>query len=186
MATRLGARALHIGHLAGTLEAGKRADLILVDLDRLHNSPKFTHDPNAVYSQLVYAAHGPDVTDVMVNGRWLMREQKLLTVDERDLLLAAGDYAKRIDHFLIQREGSVLQKLIAIGGAVEEESFEVQVKAHVDGDAEVLAALRREELTIIRTRAFHQYDTYFLFDDAPEEIIRYREDEFLDLSLIHI
>jgi 5-methylthioadenosine/S-adenosylhomocysteine deaminase len=53
MATRLGAQAMHLGALTGSLEAGKRADLILVDLDRLHNSPKFTHDPNAVYSQLV-------------------------------------------------------------------------------------------------------------------------------------
>ncbi|MBP7690917.1 MAG: amidohydrolase [Anaerolineales bacterium] len=180
MATRLGARALHIGHLAGTLEAGKRADLILVDLDRLHNSPKFTHDPNAVYSQLVYAAHGPDVTDVMVNGRWLMREQKLLTVDERDLLLAAGDYAKRIDHFLIQREGSVLQKLIAIGGAVEEESFEVQVKAHLPAAEPVLSVLESKQVTVIRRRHYHEYDNYFLFADPAQGRLRFREDEFLD------
>lgn len=180
MGTRLGARALHIGHLTGTIEAGKRADLILVDLSPLHNAPAFLRDPNAIYSRIVYAAKSTDVTDVMCNGAWLMQDRRLLTLNQESLLQAAGDYAKRIDAFLMHREGSLLQKLIAIGGAVEEESFEVQVKAHVDGDAEVLAALRREELTIIRTRAFHQYDTYFLFDDAPEEIIRYREDEFLD------
>jgi 5-methylthioadenosine/S-adenosylhomocysteine deaminase len=180
MATRLGARALHIGHLTGTLEPGKRADLILVDLDRLHNSPKFTHDPSAVYSQLVYAAHATDVTDVMVNGRWLMREQKLLTVDERDLLLAAQDYAKRIDHFLIKREGSVLQKLIAIGGAVEEESFEVQVKAHLSSDEQALRVLAGKEVTVIRRRHYHEYDNYFFFADPAQGRLRYREDEFLD------
>lgn len=180
MATRLGAKALHIGHLTGTLEAGKRADLILVDLARLHNSPKFTHDPNAVYSQLVYAAHATDVTDVMCNGRWLMRDQRLLTVDEQALLTAAGDYAKRIDHFLIQREGSVLQKLIAIGGAVEEESFEVQVKAHLTDEAQVLRAITSKEFTVIRARHYHEYDAYFFFTDPAQGRLRYREDEFLD------
>lgn len=180
MATRLGARAMHLGHLTGSLEAGKRADLIVVDLDRLHNSPKFTHHPDTVYSQLVYAAHATDVTDVMVDGRWLMRGQQLLTVDERNLLLAAGDYARRIDRFLVQREGSVLQKLIAIGGAVEEESFEVQAKAHLPNDEAVLRVLASGEVTVIRERHYHEYDNYFLFADPAQGRLRYREDEFLD------
>ncbi len=180
MATRLGARALHIGGLTGSLEPGKRADLILVDLSPLHNSPKFTHDPNAVYSQLIYAAHATDVTDVMCNGRWLMRDRRLLTVDEAALLLAAGDYARRIDHFLIQREGSVLQKLIAIGGAVEEESFEVQVKAHLPSEDQVLRVIQGKEITVIRQRRYHEYDVYFLFADPAQGRLRYREDEFLD------
>ena len=57
-----------------------------------------------------------------------MRDHRLLTLDEPNLMLAAGDYARQIDIFLIQREESVLQKLIAIGGAVEDESFEVQAQ----------------------------------------------------------
>jgi 5-methylthioadenosine/S-adenosylhomocysteine deaminase len=180
MATRLGARALHLGHLTGTLEAGKRADLILVDIARLHNSPKFTHDPNAVYSQIVYAAKSTDVTDVMCNGQWLMRDRRLLTVNEDDLLLAANDYARRMDYFLIQREGSVLQKLIAIGGAVEEESFEVQVKAHLPAEDQVLRVIQSKEITIIRQRHYHEFDSYFLFADPAQGRLRYREDEFLD------
>lgn len=180
LATRLGAQALHIGQLTGSLEAGKRADLILIDLRRPHNLPHFTHDPDAVYSQIVYAAKSSDVTDVMCNGRWLMRAGELLTVDEKNLLLAAEGYARRIDHFLIQREESVLQKLIAIGGAQEEESFEVQVKVRLPTDAEVLKVIASKALTVIRERHYHEYDAYFFFSDPAQGRLRYREDEFLD------
>jgi len=180
MATRLGARAMHIGHLTGSLEPGKRADLILVDLQPVHNSPAFTRDPNGVYSQIVYAAKSTDVTDVMCNGQWLMRDRRLLTVDEPNLRMAARDYAKEIDLFLIHREESLLQKLIAIGGAVEGESFEAQVKARVATPDQVLAVLNGEAMTVIRSRHYHEYDTYFLFDDPAQSRLRYREDEFLD------
>jgi 5-methylthioadenosine/S-adenosylhomocysteine deaminase len=180
MATRLGARALHLGHLTGTLEPGKRADLIVLDLDRLHNTPSFTRDPNSIYSQIVYAAKSTDVSDVLCNGQWLMRDRKLLTVDEAALRLAARDYAKKIDVFLIRREGSVLQKLIAIGGAVEEESFEVQVKARVASAEQVSNVLKSDAITLIRERHYHEYDSYFLFDDPTQGRLRYREDDFLD------
>ena len=85
MATRIGARAIHMGDLTGSLEPGKRADLIVFDLDRIHNAPRFERDPNAVYSQLVYAAKSTDIVDVMCDGRWLMRDRRLLTLDEEDL-----------------------------------------------------------------------------------------------------
>ena len=85
MATRIGARAIHLGDLTGSLEPGKRADLIVFDLDQTHNVPRFERDPNAVYSQLVYAAKSTDVVDVMCDGRWLMRDRRLLTLDEEDL-----------------------------------------------------------------------------------------------------
>ena len=60
MATRLGAQAMHIGHLTGSLERGKRADLILIDVNPLHNSPRFRHDPNGSYAQIVYASKATD------------------------------------------------------------------------------------------------------------------------------
>ena len=123
MATRLGANAIHIGHLTGSLEPGKRADLIFVDINTLHNSPRFHRDPDGIYAQLVYAAKSTDVTDVMVNGKWLMQDRQLLAINELDLLEHAAEYAHRVDNFLIQREASVLSKLIAIGGASEAESF---------------------------------------------------------------
>src|SRR3989454_8744519 len=126
MATRFGAAAMHMDHLTGSLEAGKRADLIVVDLSPVHNVPAFARDPNAVYAQIVYAAKSTDVVDVMCNGRWLMRDRALLTLDEAALRAAADDMARRIDAFLIQREQSVLQKLIAIGGGAEQGRFQGQ------------------------------------------------------------
>ncbi len=179
MATRLGANALHIGHLTGSLEPGKRADLAVVNLETLHNFPRFTRDPNAIYSQLVYAAHSHDVTDVMCNGKWLMNDRKLLTVDEAAIRTAAADYAKRIDTFLIKREKSILRKLVAIGGVTQEESFEVQVKAQIDDPQKVLDGLKSEAVTIIRKAHYHEYDTYFVFRSDADQI-RYREDEFID------
>jgi 5-methylthioadenosine/S-adenosylhomocysteine deaminase len=180
MATRIGARALHLGEVTGSIEAGKRADLIAVDLDRAHVEPRFNRDPDAVYSQIVYAAKSTDVADVMVNGRWLMRDRRLLTIDEDSVRAAVRDVATRIDAFLIAREQSVLQKLIAIGGVAEQESFEVQVKARVPSADAVLKALAGDEITIIRAVHYHEYDTYFFFEDAAQGRLRYREDEFLD------
>ncbi len=180
LATRHGARAMHLGSVTGSLEAGKRADLIVIDLDRLHNVPRFRRDPSAVYSQLVYAAKSTDVVDVMCDGRWLMRDRRLLTLDEQSLQVDARDMARRIDVFLIQREQSVLQKLIAIGGAAEQESFEVQVKARLSSPDAALRALASDAITVIRAVHYHQYDTYFFFDDPAEGSLRYREDEFLD------
>src|SRR5918994_1074463 len=180
MATRIGARAIHLGGIIGSLEAGKRADLIVVDLDQTHNEPRFGRDPASVYSQIVYAAKAADVVDVMCNGRWLMRERRLLTLNEEEIRAAARDVAKRIDAFLIQREQSVLQKLIAIGGAAEQESFEVQVKARIPSADTVLRALDDGEITVIRAAHYHQYDTYYFFDDPAQGRLRYREDEILD------
>jgi len=180
MATRIGARALHLGHVTGSLEPGKRADLIVVDLNGIHAVPEYTRDPNAVYSRLVYAGKSTDVVDVMCNGRWLMRDRRLLTLDEDALRAAARDVARRIDAFLIPREQSILQKLIAIGGAAEQESFEVQVKVRIASPDPVLQALGSDDITIIRAVHYHQYDTYFFFEDAAQGRLRYREDEFLD------
>jgi 5-methylthioadenosine/S-adenosylhomocysteine deaminase len=180
MATRLGAAALGLGEVTGSLEPGKRADMIVIDLETVHNTPPFARDHGAVYARLVYAAKSTDVTDVMCNGRWLMRDRHLLTLDDVALRDHAREYAKRIDAFLIAREESVLQKLVAIGGAREEESFEVQVKAPLASDESVLRFLESSELTLIKSVRYHQYDTYFSFADSSHGRLRYREDEFLD------
>jgi 5-methylthioadenosine/S-adenosylhomocysteine deaminase len=133
-----------------------------------------------VYARIVYAARSTDVVNVMCNGRWLMRNRELLTLNEADLRARAAEQATRIDAFLAGREDSVLQKLIAIGGAVEQESFEVQVKARVQSVEPVLSVIESDEVTVIRASRYHQYDTYWSFDDPEQGRLRYREDEFLD------
>jgi 5-methylthioadenosine/S-adenosylhomocysteine deaminase len=101
-------------------------------------------------------------------------------MEEAALITDAREYARRIDAFLITREGSILQKLIAIGGAVETESFEVQVKARIDSEEKVRRVLEREDLTVIRAVHYHEYDTYFIFPDPAQGRLRYREDEFIN------
>src|SRR5512141_2417206 len=180
MATRMGAQALHIVHLTGSVEAGKRADLILVDVSPVHNSPSFKRAADNPYSQIVYASKSTDVSDVMVNGRWLMREHQLLTLKEDELLAQAADIAKRIDTFLIEREQSVLSKLIALGGSLEQESFEVQVKVKITEAEPIIEALQRPEIDILRERHYREHDVYFFFDDPAQGRLRYREDDFIE------
>ncbi|HJS18711.1 MAG TPA: amidohydrolase family protein [Anaerolineales bacterium] len=78
MATLGGARALGKENEIGSLEVGKKADLIALDLDEIGWSPRGGQD---IYTALVYSVSGQHVRDVMVNGRWLFRENCWLTVD---------------------------------------------------------------------------------------------------------
>jgi 5-methylthioadenosine/S-adenosylhomocysteine deaminase len=180
MATNLGAKAIHLGDQTGSLVRGKKADLILVDLSTLHNSPQYNHDPNSIYAQLVYAAKSTDVTDVMVDGKWLMKSRELLTIDLDQLLPEAQKIAGEIDQYLIEQFQSVYAKLIAIGGAEEQESYEVQVKVKVNDPDQVISRIEGSDLEIIYYRHYHEYDTYFKFEDPDQGWLRYREDEFID------
>ncbi|MGD8403527.1 MAG: amidohydrolase [Anaerolineales bacterium] len=180
MATRIGAKALHIGHLTGSLEPGKRADLILVDMSPVHNSPSFRRESNNAYAQLVYASKSTDVSDVMVNGKWLMRDHELLTLNEAELLAGAREIADRIDAFLIEREQSVLSKLIALGGSMEQESFELQAKVKLNVPSDVLSNIQKPEITITAYKHYRQYDNYFSFEDPAQGRLRFREDELID------
>jgi len=180
MATRLGAQALHIGHLTGSVETGKRADLILVDVSPIHNAPSFKRASDNAYAQIVYASKSTDVTDVMVNGKWLMRDRQLLTLKEEELLSEANQIAHKIDAFLIEREQSVLSKLIALGGSSEGESFEVQVKVKLADIQPILHNLKDPDIEIVRQRHYHEHDVYFFFDDPAQGRLRYREDDFID------
>ncbi len=81
MATTEGARAIGLGSVIGSLEKGKEADLIVLDAQKPHLVPMY----NPV-SQVVYAARGSDVRDVMVAGRLLVREGQLTEMDLGDIL----------------------------------------------------------------------------------------------------
>jgi len=180
MATRIGAEALHLGELIGSLEPGKRADLALVDLEQVHNTPHFARNPDSIYSRLVYAAKASDVTDVMVNGKWLLRSRELETIEVAPLMEQAAMYATRIDTFLRAREDSVLSKLVAIGGAEQEESYEVQIKVRLPDPPRVVEKLESGGVDILRTAHYVEYDSYFSFADPSQGRLRYRADQFVD------
>src|SRR5665213_521508 len=91
MATITGARALHMEKLIGSLEKNKRADMITISLAGAHAVPIYN-----VYSQMVYALKGSDITDVMVNGRPIVRDRRMLTLDARPIMLKAAEYQERV------------------------------------------------------------------------------------------
>ena len=179
MATRIGAQAIHLGDITGSIEVGKRADMILIDIHTIHNSPRFNHSEYAPYAQIVYAGKSTDVTDVMVNGKWLMRNHQLSGINENEMMIKSQEYAQNIDQFLIKREKSVLSKLIAIGGTSQEESYEVQAKIIIKNSDVIVKKLSDPQIRIIRQRHYHEFDTYFSFKVEPD-LLRYREDHFIE------
>ncbi len=88
MATINGARALGLEQEIGSLEAGKKADLVVIDLNRLHTTPS----PNPI-SSLVYAATGAEVDTVVVDGRIVVEHGQLLTMDENEVMEQAHQHA---------------------------------------------------------------------------------------------
>ena len=91
MATLNGAKALGIDSITGSLEKGKSADIIAIDLDQIETSPLYNP-----LSQLVYSASRSQVTDVWVAGKQLLRNHQLMTLDENDLKHKAGEWCKKI------------------------------------------------------------------------------------------
>jgi len=95
MATLLGAKAIGMDREIGSLETGKRADLITVRLDQPHAVPLYN-----VYSQLAYALKASDVQDVMVNGKPIVRDGHSLTLDPGLVLAKAREYQIKVSQSL--------------------------------------------------------------------------------------
>ncbi len=91
MATIDGARALHMEKEIGSLEKGKKADVILISLDEPNAVPMYD-----VYAQIAYSLKASDVETVMIGGQVVMRDHKLLTVDEPAAIAKAREYKKTI------------------------------------------------------------------------------------------
>jgi 5-methylthioadenosine/S-adenosylhomocysteine deaminase len=91
-ATRSGAQALGLGGKVGSLEPGKRADLIAVEVRNPHVEPF-----EDLYSTLVYSAKSSDVTDVWVDGKRLLEGRRPTTLDERAILDAAVRWRKKVE-----------------------------------------------------------------------------------------
>ncbi len=85
MATIKGAEAIGLGSLIGSIEVGKRADVIVIDTHKPHLTPMY-HP----CSHLVYAASGSDVNDVIIDGKIVMRDRKLKTIDVQEVMEAVN------------------------------------------------------------------------------------------------
>ena len=91
MASTGGASALGMGGILGSLESGKKADIITIDLNKPHLTPMY--EP---CSHLVYAARGADVRDVIIGGRMVMRQRQLLDINEQEIMGKVREIASRI------------------------------------------------------------------------------------------
>lgn len=100
LATIDGARALGLEQEIGSLETGKRADVIIVNLSCLHSTPR----PSDLASAIVYSAQGSDVRSVIIDGRLVMLERELLTMDERAVI----EEANLESRLLLERAGTRL------------------------------------------------------------------------------
>jgi 5-methylthioadenosine/S-adenosylhomocysteine deaminase len=90
MATADGAKVMQKPDI-GSLEIGKTADIIILDLDRPHLTPLYN-----IYSHLVYSAGGSEVSTVMINGKVVMEERNILTIDEKEILSQANQLGKKM------------------------------------------------------------------------------------------
>ena len=91
LATIGGARALHMEKEIGSIEKGKRADFVLVNRDALNQIPLYN-----IYSDLVYATKASDVETVIINGRVVMRDRRLLTLDETAIKEGARVFREKV------------------------------------------------------------------------------------------
>ena len=91
MATIGGAKVLRWDDEIGTLEVGKKADLILVDIDKPHFAPW-----NNPVSDLVYSAQGSDVKTTIVNGKILMKDYEVLTLDVERIMAETERIARNV------------------------------------------------------------------------------------------
>jgi 5-methylthioadenosine/S-adenosylhomocysteine deaminase len=91
MATIDGAKALHMEKEIGSLEVGKKADVIVISLNEPNAVPMYD-----VYAQVAYALKGNDVETVVIGGRVVMREHQLLTVKEEEVFAKAREYQKKV------------------------------------------------------------------------------------------
>lgn len=91
MATRDGAKVLGMENLAGSLKEGMKADIIILDMDKPHLTPMYNE-----YSHLAYAVNGSDVDTVLINGKIVMENRKLTTIDEVEVMEKVREIAVRI------------------------------------------------------------------------------------------
>jgi 5-methylthioadenosine/S-adenosylhomocysteine deaminase len=91
MATRKGASVLGVEDLVGCLQVGMKADIIIINLNKPHLTPMYNE-----YSHLVYTVGGADVDTVLINGKVVMQNRRLLTIDEERVMEKVREIAARV------------------------------------------------------------------------------------------
>jgi 5-methylthioadenosine/S-adenosylhomocysteine deaminase len=91
MATSDGAKVLGLDDLVGTIKKGMKADIVIVNLNKPHLTPLYDE-----YSHLVYAVNGADADTVLINGRIVMKDRRLLTINEAEVMERVNRIAIRI------------------------------------------------------------------------------------------
>ena len=92
MATCEGAKVLGMDTIVGVLEPGRKADIIMIDLNKPHLTPLYNE-----YSTLVYAANGSDVITSIINGRIVMENRQLLTISEREVMDHVNEISRQVE-----------------------------------------------------------------------------------------
>ncbi|MBN2374181.1 amidohydrolase [bacterium] len=96
MATIEGAKALGIDSITGSLEKGKKADIIILDINKPHLVPMYNP-----YSHIVYSARGSDVSHTIINGKVVMSDRKLLVMDVDEVMAKSRSRSREIIGFLL-------------------------------------------------------------------------------------
>jgi 5-methylthioadenosine/S-adenosylhomocysteine deaminase len=91
MATALGAKALHLEDQIGCLRPGYKADMILINLDQPHMTPRYD-----LIANVVYAGKASDVDTVIIDGKIVMENRQLITIDEKEVLQQCQEIAQRL------------------------------------------------------------------------------------------
>jgi len=94
LATIEGAKSLHIENETGSIETGKKADLVLIDLDSSRHS--LSEDDKDIYSDIVFASSSQNISDVMVDGKWLVRKGKSVNYDQEELVGTGKSQLKKL------------------------------------------------------------------------------------------
>ena len=90
MATINGAKVLGMENEIGSIEPGKKADIIFIKTDEVHFCP-----PNDVCNNLVYSSNGADVEDVMIDGKLIMQNRKMVDIDEKQVMHQVKNLSKK-------------------------------------------------------------------------------------------
>ncbi len=176
MATIEGAKALGIDDITGSIEVSKRADIAILNFNKTHLTPFYDYAPENIYSQIVYAAKGSDVETVIINGKEVMRDRAIMTIDKEMVMLKCRSIAKEINEYRREPE-RVASKLIKLGAVDVEPTYEMQIKFKFEEEPAVFEVLKRGAIAVSDVQTVKQRDIYFKQKLEERGYLRLREEQ---------